>query len=188
MSTARDREITQVDYIGKGDLPDVLLSLRVAVYFLMRDRQHNCLLHLQMNQEPKSLELASCVPDYTIHDPISHFILADTERRTTYSAGADNSAWACVSRTPLALAVNPELSSVTPRFEIDLRGVTLILPRLIVYIVSISHQTPTVAIYQDGDLEKTEGFELDENERTKSHRRKLTITACKEWAQLALEP
>jgi hypothetical protein len=100
LSTARDREITQIDYVGKGDLPDVLLSLRVAVYFLMRDRQHNCLLHLQMNQEPKSIELVSWVPDYTIHDPISHFILADSERLTTYSAGADNPAWARVSRTP----------------------------------------------------------------------------------------
>ena len=188
MSTALDRQMIQVDYKGEGNLPDVLLNIRLAVYFLMRDQQHNCLHHLQVNQESKSLDLPSWVPDYTINDPIGHFMFPKTERCTAYSAAADNSAWAGLSRVPLAPGVKPELSLVTPRFETDLLGAALILPGLTIDVVSISYPTPTVAYYQDADLGETGGFDLEEDERIKSHRRNVIMEAFKGWERLALEP
>jgi hypothetical protein len=188
MCTAPDREIIQVDYKNKQELADVLLNIRVAVYLLMRDREHNSLHHLQMNQESKSLELPSWVPDYTIEDPIGHFMLPNGQGYTSYTAGAGNSAWAALSHPPTDPVVKPELNSATPRFETDLLGAALILPGLIVDIVSISHRTPHVDYYQDGNLEETGGFELDQDEQVKSHRRKLTVDACNAWKCLALEP
>lgn len=186
MSTALDRQMIPVDYEKKGEFADIQHNITITVYFLTRDRQHNSLHHLQMKQESKSLALPSWVPDYTVEDPISHFMFPNTQRSLSYSAGADNSAWAAVTGTPLDRDLNPQLNSVTLRFETDALGVAVTVPGLLVDVISISHQTPNVPFYQDSDRAMTGGFEQDEDDRIKRLRRKLTIDVCKIWEQLAL--
>src|SRR6266516_1030687 len=99
-----------VDYQEKGHFADAQLNIRIAVYHLTRNRRHNCLHHLQINQESKSVAVPSWVPDYTIDAPIGHFMFPATERSLPYSSGANNSAWAAVGHALLAPDLNPDLN------------------------------------------------------------------------------
>jgi hypothetical protein len=187
MSTAQDRKAVEVNYEEKGPGADVVLCCLVAILLLMQSKRHNCLDLLQRNQQSKSLELPSWVPDYTIDDTRAHLIFSDTEHCKGYSAGADNAAWAAVSQSPLAPCLDPKLNSVMIRCKNYLQGLALILPGLMFDIVFTSHQTPTVPDYRDLSPQETGGFDLEEDQRIKHHRRNLIIEACKAWQLLAIQ-